>query len=133
MIKPVFAKAKKKYMVEGFFAKLSLSSFLILKWYVREYTVIGMNTISLKAGLVYMLKELFEFAKALVEVGFYFMLIAGCIVGFYEKRELSPEEIAGKFDISERDVYAALVYYYENPKDIRRQIYNNESSNDVVA
>ena len=54
------------------------------------------------------------------------------IVGFYEKRELSPLEIAEKFDVNERDVYAALVYYYENPKDIRRQLYNDENS-EVVA
>lgn len=44
------------------------------------------------------------------------------IVGFYEERQLEAEEIAEKFDLELEDVYAALVYYYEHPKEIRRQL-----------
>jgi uncharacterized protein (DUF433 family) len=44
------------------------------------------------------------------------------IVGFYEVRELSPQDIAGKLGLELEDVYAALVYYYENPKSIRRNL-----------
>lgn len=44
------------------------------------------------------------------------------VVGFYEVRGLEVEEIAEKLGVEERDVYAALVYYYENPKEVRRQL-----------
>ena len=50
------------------------------------------------------------------------------VVGFYEVRSLSPEEISDKFDLELEDVYAALVYYYENPKSIRSTL-----SKEVVA
>ena len=52
------------------------------------------------------------------------------VVGMYEDRALSPEDIAGKFDLELEDVYAALVYYYENPKEIRRQL---SEQRDVAA
>ncbi|MFB6216903.1 MAG: DUF433 domain-containing protein, partial [Candidatus Aenigmatarchaeota archaeon] len=45
------------------------------------------------------------------------------VVGYYEERQLSPEEIAEKFDLELEDVYAALVYYYEHPREIRRQMH----------
>ena len=44
------------------------------------------------------------------------------VVGFYEVRGLSPQEISEKLDLELEDVYAALVYYYENPKNIRRSL-----------
>jgi uncharacterized protein (DUF433 family) len=44
------------------------------------------------------------------------------VVGFYEQRGLEPAEISEKLGVDERDVYAALVYYYENPKELRRQL-----------
>jgi uncharacterized protein (DUF433 family) len=44
------------------------------------------------------------------------------VVGYYEQRGLDPEEISEKLGVDERDVYAALVYYYENPKEVRRQL-----------
>jgi len=50
------------------------------------------------------------------------------VVGFYEARDLSPEEISDKFGLTLEDVYAALVYYYENPKSIRSSL-----SKEVVA
>ena len=40
----------------------------------------------------------------------------------YESRELSPKDIAEKLELELEDVYAALVYYYENPKSIRRSL-----------
>ena len=49
------------------------------------------------------------------------------IVGFYENRQLSPKSIAEKLDLMLEDVYAALVYYYENPKSIRRSL-NKEAA-----
>lgn len=52
------------------------------------------------------------------------------IVGFYEERRLEPEEIAEKFELELEDVYAALVYYYEHPKDIRRQLSEQRESSD---
>lgn len=52
------------------------------------------------------------------------------VVGMYEDRALPPEDIAGKFDLELEDVYAALVYYYENPKEIRRQL---SEQRDVAA
>ena len=50
------------------------------------------------------------------------------VVGFYEARDLSPEEISDKFDLELEDVYAALVYYYESSKSIRQTL-----SKEVVA
>ncbi|MFP4038876.1 MAG: DUF433 domain-containing protein [Candidatus Nanohaloarchaea archaeon] len=44
------------------------------------------------------------------------------VVGLYEQRGLEPEEISERLELDERDVYAALVYYYENPKEVRRQL-----------
>ena len=45
------------------------------------------------------------------------------IVGYYEELSLEPDEIAEKFDLDTEDVYAALVYYYEHPKEVRRDMY----------
>lgn len=56
------------------------------------------------------------------------------VVGYYEERGLEPEEIADKFGLELEEVYEALLYYYEHPKEIRRQMYDQQhESGDVAA
>lgn len=44
------------------------------------------------------------------------------IVELYTELEYSPEKIATEFSLNLGEVFAALKYYYENPKEIRRKI-----------
>ena len=49
------------------------------------------------------------------------------IVVLYEKRGLTPEEIASQYpSISLADVYAALAYYLENPEEIQADFRKDE-------
>jgi uncharacterized protein (DUF433 family) len=39
----------------------------------------------------------------------------------------SPEEIAGKYDLSLADVHAAMAYYYDHRKEIEQSIADDEA------
>ncbi|MBI4790772.1 MAG: DUF433 domain-containing protein [Chloroflexi bacterium] len=49
---------------------------------------------------------------------------------WHERQRMSPDEIADQFDLTLGEVHAALAYYFDHIKDIRRDI---ERDREIVA